>query len=45
MLDGTIYVGDFSEGKKIGFGQFEWTDGSKYEGEVKYSQFEGKGNQ
>lgn len=33
--DGSIYIGDFKNGKKDGRGIYKWAQGSVYEGEWK----------
>lgn len=38
-----LYVGEFKNGKKWGFGKFEWNDGSVYEGEYANDLKHGKG--
>ena len=32
-IDGSIYEGEFKNGKKHGIGHFTWSDGSSYEGQ------------
>jgi hypothetical protein len=30
--DGTVYLGEYSHGRKNGIGTYKWADGSRYEG-------------
>ena len=32
-MDGSCYKGVYKNGKKHGFGTYQWTDGSKYQGQ------------
>ncbi|HPD83477.1 MAG TPA: hypothetical protein PLK85_06650 [Alphaproteobacteria bacterium] len=41
--DGTIYKGDFVDGKRDGYGVMEWPDGEKYEGYWKNEELNGLG--
>ena len=41
--DGSIYKGEYSEGKKNGIGVYSWSDGTKYEGMWKNNTFNGLG--
>jgi MORN repeat len=41
--DGSFYHGEYSQGRKNGFGKFKWGDGSEYEGEFYENNIHGKG--
>ena len=41
--DGSIYKGEYSEGKKMGIGVYLWPDGSRYEGMWENNTFNGYG--
>lgn len=43
-IDGTIYKGQYKEGKKNGFGIHIWPDESLYEGHFINNMFHGYGN-
>lgn len=38
-----VYKGQFKDGKQHGYGEFEWTDGSKYRGNFSRGMKEGEG--
>lgn len=42
-VDGTLYIGEFSDGQKNGIGSSLWKDGAKYEGEYINNSFNGYG--
>ena len=42
-MDGTIYVGEWKDGKREGQGTYKWADGDKYVGEWKDGKFHGQG--
>jgi hypothetical protein len=44
MVDGSIYEGDYDEGKKKGRGKLKFPNGSYYEGEFLDNQIHGFGN-
>ena len=41
--DGSIYKGEYSEGKKVGIGIYTWEDGTRYEGMWDNNTFNGFG--
>ena len=41
--DGSVFVGQYKEGKKNGLGKYEWADGAIYEGEWEDNEIAGYG--